>query len=273
MKRFLRGLLTVCLVGLLVVFGIVLTMKEVLVGTTEHIVKQELKKNVVTFVSQYEGQGSFSSDAIKKFEDQIENNQTIKKVINTYYDQIIDILSHNEVKVQIDLSQEMDSLIEDGEQLLKEYGIAITEEQKQELLSLVSSDTINAFVNDTITDIKTNLNDDTKAVIDSYTFVTSNTFKIMLCSFMLLAVVFLAVLTKSYYRWLSYFGVASIVSGVIVGILFPLLASVIESMIEEYGFVISMTSISTYGYVLIGLGILSCVISSIVTKRASKIAN
>lgn len=270
MKAFLRGILTICLVFLLVIFGVVINMKEVLVGTTEHLVKQELKKSIGTFASQYTDQVSNATDIIQKVEDQIDNNEMIKKVIDTYYDEIIDVLKNKEVHIQIDLSKELDDLISDGEKILSDYGITITEEEKQELLSKVSTDTVNEFVNETITDMKTSLNGDAKVVLDSYLFVTSNSFKIMLCSFILLAVLCIALLKKSYYKWLSNFGGACVLSGFITGVLFPVLADVIEKMMEEYGFVLSMTSIGTYGYILIGFGILSCVVSFVISKYTTK---
>lgn len=243
-----------------------------LVDTTESLIKNELKGDIITVTQRFQNQG-IPTEVIQEIEEKIENNETIKSLMNTYYDKIIEVLIDHDATIQFDISEDLDTLIEEGEQILNDYGITITPEEKQELLSMVSSDQINELVNEVVTDMKSNMNGEVGEVIDAYVFFTSTTFKMILGGLILLSVVFLALLKKSYYGWLSNFGIASLVSGFFMGVMIPLLGDVLSNLLEESGIIISTSSIQNYGYILIGFGLVFIVISIILKKILVKTAD
>lgn len=259
MKAFLRGLLTIWLFVLLVVFGIIMNVKNILVNTTDSIIKKEIKENVVTIVEELNEE--VPKDVITKIEKQVDNNQELKKIMDHYYEQIIEVFGNNG-SVQIDVTKELETLIDNSEDILKEYNIAVTEEVKQEMLKSVSSSEINQIVNDSISEMKTNMNGDTKLIIDIYVFATSLTCRVMIIGFILLTILLIALFKKSYFKWLSNFGIASILAGVLLSFT---LVSVVTSFLQDI-IVVSLTSLSTYGYVLIGLGLLSIILNIVISK-------
>lgn len=264
MKAFLKVLLTVWLFILLVVFGIVINVKSVLVNTTDVIIKKEIKENVVTIVEKLDEE--VPKDVITKIEKRIDENQELKKIMDNYYDQIIKAFGNNGT-IQIDVEKELEVLINNSEDILKEYNIVITEETKQEMLTTVSSNEINEIVNDSISEAKANMSDDVKTVLDIYVFATSLTFKMILVGLMLVTIVLIAFLKKSYFKWLSNFGISATLSGMIFATVLSTLVNVfLKGIIEENNMVIDLISFHTYGYVLIGIGILSIILNIVISK-------
>lgn len=268
MKGFLRVLLTIWITLLLIVFGLVFSLKGILINTADTMIKKEISNNIVKELENYPSE-EIPDDVITQVKDTIENNEEIKKIMNTYYDKVLDILV-SDSNERIDVSKELDAIINEGEKILNDNGITITEEEKQELLSMVSTDEVNNMVNNTIIEVKENLTGETKVVLDTYKFLTSNTFKLILISLIVIALLLIALLKKSYYKWLSNFGGASIVTGVIVGILLPLLINTVLSSVEADGIEISTISLNTYGYILIAVGVLSIILNIAISKVAIK---
>lgn len=271
MKGFLRGLLTIWITILLIIFGLVLSIKSILIDTADTMIKKEISNNIVSEIKNYENE-EISEEVITQIKDTIENNKEIKKIIDTYFDKALDILVNDSTE-KIDVSNDLNILIDEGEKILNDNGITITEEEKKELLSMVSTDEVNNLVNNTIVEVKENLTSETKTILDTYKFLTSNTFKLILVSLIIISLLLIALLKRSYYKWLSNFGSSSIVAGLIVGVLLPFLISTILSSIKTEEIVISTSSLNTYGYILIAIGMLSIILNIVISKILSKDKN
>lgn len=264
MKGFLRGLLTIWITLLLIVLGLVFSLKGILINTADTIIKKEISNKVVDEIKNYKSE-EISEEVINQVKDTINNNKEIKKIMDTYYDKVIDILV-NESNERIDITNDLNTMIDEGEKILNDNGITITKEEKQELLSMVSTDEVNNVVNNTIIEVKENLTGETKVVLNAYQFLTSNIFKLILISLIVITLLLIALLKKSYYKWLSNFGGASIVTGIVVGFLLPLLINTILSSVEMDGIEISTTFLNTYGYIMIIVGILSIILNIVISK-------
>lgn len=272
MKGFIRGLLTIFIMISLIIFGLVNSIKEVMVDATEKTVKREIKTGVLDIVENYvQDTESVSEEVISKVEEEIDKNPNIKKLMDDYYDKIIGVLSGKEESIEIDAVKEIENLINDSEEILNDYGVTLTEEDKKEMLSVVSSSEVNTIVNDAIVDVKNNMSSDVKAVINTYAFLISGTFKIVLVAMVVVSLVFIALLKKSFYRWLTNLGIASLVSGVVVGVILPMIISVIiEGVASDGGLEVTTSSLNTYGYGLIILGVVAIIGNIIISKIENK---
>ena len=268
MKGFLRGLLTIWMALILTTLGLVLSLKGILVNTADTIIKKEISTKVVDEIKNYKSE-EISEEVINEVKDTIENNKEIKKLMDTYYDKVIDILV-NDSNEKIDISNDLNTIIDKGEKILNDNGITITKEQKDELLSMVSTDEVNNMVNDTIVEVKENLTGETKVVLDTYKFLMSNTFRLILVALLVISLVLIALLKRSYYKWLSNLGGASISAGIIIGILMPYLIDFILGMVDTDDLTISTSSLNTYGYILITIGVLSIIINIVISKVLEK---
>lgn len=270
MKRFLRGILTIWIVILLMVFGLVLSLKSIVIDTADNIIKNEIKNNIVSVIENYNDE-KISDEVIEEIKNSIENNEEVKKLMNTYFDKIVSILSDKNSNERIDVSSELNNIINDGEKILNDYGITLSSDDKQELLSIVSTEEVNNLVNDTIVEIKSNLNSQTKVVLDIYSFVIGKTFKLILIALIIVTLILIALLKKSYYKWLSNFGTSSITVGIIIGVLIPLsISSILKTISPNNDAVISTVSLKNYGYILIILGLIAIILNQIISKLLVK---
>ncbi len=269
MKSFCRGILTVFITIALIGLGVSFGLKGMLIDTADTLIKKEVKNSIVDVVEDYTND-SISEEVIREVENTIENNEEIKKIVDAYYRSILDVLSDKETELNINVTEELTGLIDEGEKVLKDYGIEITPEEKQELLSIVSSEELNDLASSAITEAKQNMTSETKMILDVYQFLTSSELKIILILSIVVFLLFIALLKKSVYQWFSNFAIAAISSGIVIGILFPFLVDSALKLLEEESLNLSLSSFTTYGYILIGLGILSIIVNLVASNLLKK---
>jgi len=265
MKAFLRGIFTTWLTFLLIGLGLVLSLKGILVDTADTFIKKEITNNVVKTIENYNDE-KISEEVITKVKDTIENNKEVKKIVNTHFDKIVTTLSDKEVNINIDVTEELNSIIDAVEQILKDNGVTITEAQKQKLLNSVSTDEVNYLVNEVVTEAKQSITPETKVVLDAYNFLTGQTLRLIIIALIGITLLLIALLKKSIYKWLSNFGVAAIISGTVVGILLPLLVNtILDTFLKDSNMTISIKSLNNYGYILIALGVISIILKIVIS--------
>lgn len=273
MKSFLRAILTIWITILLMALGVVFSLKGIIIDTADSLIKKKITNNVIDVIEKSNNE-AIPEDVKKKVEDTIENNKEVKKIVNTYFDKMIDILGDKESEIKIDVAAELNELIDDGEKILNDNGITLSEKDKQELLSVVSSVEVNDAVNKSIVEIKENMDGDVKLVLDAYNFLTGPTLKVIIIALIGVALVLIALLSKSLYRWLSNFASAAIISGLGVGVLLPFIVDTLSNnFAKENEVFISVDSLSKYGYILIALGIIAFILKIVISailKRDKK---
>lgn len=276
MKKFLKWfictILSIWLMILLTVFGAVLSFKNVITGTIDNVIKEEIKTTVKDNLEEYyeEANESMPADMIEKFEDEIDNNQEIKNLMDNYLDKFVDILLSDDPE-EIDISSDLDTILDTGEYLLSSYDITITEEERKEILSAISKEDINELVNDTIKETKEELSEETITLLNIYQTLTSTKTKIIITSLIIVTLLLLALIKKSYYKWLSNLLTTTLLVGLVYAFIIPAMMNFITNSIEiSERIVISLSSIKTYGYVLLSIGVLSAIILIIISTIKKK---
>lgn len=268
MKKILIRLLTIWIILLLFIFGIVLNMKVVLLNTMNQLIKKELENNIINIIKQknLEEENQIKEELKKSFE----NNDSIKNIMNTYLDTIVDMIN-NDTKTNINIKSDIENLIETSQNILQEYGITLTEEEKNEILSVVSSNEINDLLNEEITNIKKDIPKEIKTFFKVYEILTSTTFKICIGVLLVVSLLFIGLLKKSYYKWLSNLGEASLITGLFLAILFPIcLNYIVMQLTIENAITIPIISIKNYGYACFAFGIIEIILTIVISKIAMK---
>ena len=266
MKKFLISILTLIITLALIVLGLTFNLKSIIIDTTDIILKKEITNQITDYLAD---NTDYNKEDIKKSIDKVLNeNELIKKTVDTYLNKFMDVLNDKEV-TDIDLSQELESIINDCEPILKEYGITISEEDKKELLDVVSGEEINKTFNESVLEFKNEMTSEDKTILNIFNFITSTNFKLMLISGTIILLGFIALLKKSFYKWLSNFGGALVFSGIVLGILIHIL---LDTIMKEMGtdIIVFYSSLSTYGYVSIGIGVILIVINILIPKMINK---
>lgn len=264
MKKFLIGLLMIIMTLAFIALGISFTIEKTITENISTVVKEEITNEIVREVA---NKTNVDKEEIKKGLNKVlEENKILQKTLDESLDKAMDILSGKDVK-DLDLSKELEDVINNSEEVLKEYGITITKEEKQELLDMVNSEEVNKEFQSVVKEVQEDMPASAKTAIDAFNFVRSTTFKSILIVGIVVILLCIALLKKSYYKWLGNLSEATIMSGIFYSVIVPLFINVVNSdMASEHNITLSVASMNKYGYVLIGIGIVSLVLNIVLSK-------
>lgn len=264
LKGFCIGTFTTLLTLVLFVLGISLNLKYTITDTVGVVVKEKITDNIVDTISE---NSEMNKEEIRtEINKVLEDNPTIKKTIEDCFDIAMDILNGKDI-AELNLRDEIEKVINDNESVLNEYGITITEEEKLEILDYVSSEEFSSEFSNSIKDIKQGMPSYALTIFNIFNVVISQTFKLILISSAIILIVLIALLKKSFYKWLPNFSVATIINGILYSTIFVLLDEILKKSEEV---TISLSSFKLYGFIMIGLGILSIVLNIILKKIATQ---
>jgi len=136
MKKLLISLLTIFITIGLILLGVSLNLKRTISNVTSTIIKEEVTNTMTTYL---ENNTSVDKEEIKKGVDKVLNsNDTLKKTIDNYYDEIINVLGNKDAK-GINVASELETLIDNSEEILKEYGVTISKQDKEKLMEIINN--------------------------------------------------------------------------------------------------------------------------------------
>lgn len=260
LKSFLIGVFTTLLTLILFVLGITLNLKYTITDTVGVVVKEGITNNIVDTIAE---NSEIDKEEIRtEINKVLEDNPTIKKTVEDCFDKAMDILNGKDI-AELNLQNEIEKVINENESTLKEYGITITEEDKQEILDYVSSEEFNNQFNDSIKDIKNEMPSYAVKIFNIFNLVISQTFRLILICSVIILIILISLLKKSFYKWLSNFSVATIINGILYSTVFVLLEEILKNS-EEIK--ISLSSFKLYGFIMIVLGILSIILNIVFKK-------
>lgn len=261
MKKFLTCILTLWLISLIFLVGLTLNIKSIVLESTDIIIKDEITESLIDLI---ENEVDVDKEKIKKeINETLKENKNIRNLTETVYDKFLDTINGKTNQTKIDLTKELDSLINEGEIILNKYGITITEESKEEIKTIINSDEMQKFFNETLDEINEEMTEETKNNIKIFTYVTSTSFKLLITIFIIIAIVLIGILKKSYYKWLSNLGISLITTGIIFALLSTLILSIIT---EEIPGINPSFGINTFIITTIIMGIIMIITNIILTK-------
>ena len=171
----------------------------------------------------------------------------------------------------LDISLEIEELVDETVEVLKDYDINLTDDDKKEIMNIVNSADVNDNINTAIGDLAKEISAENKTALDVYNFITGTTFKIILIGVIIICVALIALIKKSVYKWLIDLGVAGLTVGATISFLIPMIIDwLMDLASENEGIVISVTSLTTYGYIWIGIGLVAVVGNFVLNKVLNK---
>lgn len=269
MKKVLIGILTFAVTIAFIILGVAMNMENSIMDTVSVIVKEQFTNGVADYLKD---NTDLDIEKVKNVMTKVmEENDTIKNKVDSYFDRFMNIIVGKDTQ-EINLATELESIIDESEDTLKDYGVTISEEDKDKLISTVASDKVNKTLNDSILKIKDKMPSEAKTAVNAFNFMRSTSFIAMMIIIILVALILIAILKKSFYKWLGNFSTATIISGILIGIFLPVLMSAAVKTLGS-SVSISTNAFSTYGYVLIGLGVGAIIINVIISKLKEKRKN
>lgn len=267
MKKFLMGICTLIIMICLIFLGIVINLEDAVVDTMNHVVEKEVKESVVVYLKD---NTTINKEEIEKGINGLFASDDVKKIMNQCIDKAFDILTNKSTEA-INVTKEVEQLINDSESILKSYGVTLTESQKNELLEMTKDEEINKTIQNAIYEFKESMSPEIQKAVESYAFIRSKAFIYMLLGIIGISLLIIALLQKSYYKWLGELGGSCIFSGVVIGLLVPFIADFISKNLSSQNmYVISTESFKTYGYIVVAIGIISIIIKIVLSKILEK---
>lgn len=253
MKKFLCAVLTIVISILICILCVSYGVKDACINTISNaIVKREITSKIVLSVKNVYPDASY--EALQDIENTIGNNASVNKLTTKYFDEIVNsILKEEKVKAP-NTREELLSLINDNEKILKDYGVEVTDEQKNKIVDeIVESNIVNEVYEKISVMIKKNLNSNQIKAVHLYNLITSDNFRMILIFTIVLSTILIMILKRSFYRFSINLGIAFILSGIIVTFVFPIFVNIISedltiNLIGE-STKININMLTNYGYI------------------------
>lgn len=234
MKKFITVLSSIILFFGLIFLVLAFTTKKIIVSTlTDSMVTKEVSNQVINVIYEY-APDAITDEVLTRIEEEIATNPEVQSIVNKYFDGIVEsIVNNTDVEVP-DTKEELEKLINDNVDLLNEMNVTLTEEQKNEIVNELEDSKVIETVYKTVSySVKKGLTEEQKTAIGIYSFITSNTFKYIICGVILALLLVVCLVKKSIYKWMINVSPSLII--ICLGILFvlPMLIDKIGGMLTN----------------------------------------
>ena len=284
MKKFKKVIivfLTIILVNLVSVLGFSISLKDLLVNG---IIKETVKS---TIINRDYGEGNYVSEITS---DDIINNpnlsseesntlllnkdiinklledEKVMELVDGYIDKTINAVVNGKEIDDIDIESDMINYIDENRETIQEAtGVEITDETIQELRENYEDKHITRMYINSIESMNKSFSKTEKTVLNGYNFLISSKFKLIIIGLIILNLLFIALLKKSFYKWIKNLGYSFSIGG--FGLVF--IGIIISYILKS---IVGLSTINTMSLINIGLifgvfGLLVFVVYLIIVKN------
>ena len=271
MRKFLIGLLTFILINIIGLLIISFSLKTVLVdGIVKEVIVNQIDLPIFE-TSNYQYRNEINTDEnIDKITDdervkELLKSDEVTELIDKYMDIIIDGYIDEENLNQIELEKDMINYLENNKDKIEKItGQEITQETLDQTKEQIKESNIDNKVKESIKSSKETMPKETVKVLKRYKFLISLKFKLILFFIMIVNIVLIALLQKSFYKWIKIFAISLTTNGIFVLIVGGVVYLIVYT-VTKVNFNIKFLMI--LGVVITVIGILIQVIYDIIIKN------
>lgn len=277
MKKIFSFLISILIFILISLLCVSFCLKEIIVNTlSKEFVRKEISSKVTSYAKELYADVDY--DTLKSLETSIGNNENINKITEKYFDNIIYyITSDKDIKLP-DTKKELLNLIEQNDYVLKENGIYVSNEDKEIIVNKISdSKVLDKVYKNVVTSIKNDLTSEEKVAINLYNKITTSTFRWIILSIIVIAILLLVVIKRSAYKWTYNVAVSLALAGILVALIIPFCINTISSKLTSevlgHPIDININSLTNMGYICLALCvffIIAYIVGNKVTKYSIK---
>lgn len=272
MKKFLNVFLTIIMVCVIIVLCINLSIRKMSVKTVaDAIVIQEVSGKVREVLN--ESFPDVSNENIDKVEDVIKGNDALDNITGEFLDQVTYTINNDkEIETTGILEGITDVIDKSIPELEEAIGKKISQEQIDKIKTkLTNKDSLlQNKIKNTVEKIQTSA-PKTKQIIKTYDILSNNLTKIICIIGIIIIVVLLGVINKSYFKWTLFSGIGLLVSGILLGLFLPLAVNAMEFTIGMrilgMSIDIPVDSLWMSGLICGGIGIILLVIYMVLNRK------
>ncbi len=269
-QKILFGFLVLVLVNLLCVLAISANLKSVLInGVIKEVIKEEVFQRPVS-----DSNNTISDEQINQITDdekikEILKSPEIQALVDKYLDITIESLNDDSKLNEIELEKDMLEYLKENKETLSEVlGQEVTEEMIEKTGEQFESKEMSKVFKQNLINTKKNMSTTEKKVLKGYSFLISNTFKMILFVLIIIDLVLIAIIQKSWYKWIKTFGKSLLTSGVLV-ITMSLIVNWIVSNTSKLK-TFHSTPLTHTGIIMVVIGLLIVIIYVVTSKIIRK---
>ena len=261
-KNLNLGILNIILINLITILAISFNIKSLI---TDGVIKETIKQRITTNETSQE---IIENDKINK----LLENEEVKDLLDKYLDITIEGIIDKEKLNEITLEKDMINYLKANKDILeKEFGTEITDEMFTKALEYLDSNELSNIYKQNITNVNQNLPKEAKIILKGYNILISIKFKIILLITIVLNLFMIALIKKSYYKWLNSLGISLLLAGSGISIMSFLVNFIIINLSELSKF--NTNKLSFNGLILIIIGIVLLIIKKVIEKHIKENIN
>jgi hypothetical protein len=197
-------------------------------------------------------------DYLKDSEDinKLLEDERVQEIINKYIDITLDNLTSEEIK-NIDIESDIINYINENKELIKEItGKEVTPEMIEDTKKVIEESNLNEAIEDTIESTKESISTEEKIVLKGYKEIISTKTRIIVIGLIALCLLLIALIDKSFYKWIKTGSICTIISGILVLLMGFILKLIVTSILPLPSFNVSYLYKSGLIQLIIGIVIL-----------------
>lgn len=197
-------------------------------------------------------------DYLKDSEDinKLLEDERVQEIINKYIDITLDNLTSEEIK-NIDIESDIINYINENKELIKEItGKEVTSEMIEDTKKVIEESNLNEAIEDTIESTKESISTEEKIVLKGYKEIISTKTRIIVIGLIALCLLLIALIDKSFYKWIKTGSICTIISGILVLLMGFILKLIVTSILPLPSFNVSYLYKSGLIQLIIGIVIL-----------------
>ncbi len=269
MKKIISFILTILITFLILILVLSYGIKEAALNTISSvIVSDEVASGVGETIKEVYPEISY--ETLDQIEDTIKNSSELEKITEKYFDSVVFAIENDTDVSFPETKEELLNIINENENLLKENGIYVSEEKKNEIVDkAISSGAIEKTYEKISNEINENMPEVQKVMVTTYNNIISNQVRIIAWVGIIISIILIAFVKKSFYKFSFNVAIALFISGVIAALLAPLVSNFIADGISEAlgrEIVININNVINYGYICFALCALFTIVYLVLDK-------
>lgn len=211
-KRIITFVLTFLIVLSISLLLISFNLKRILVNG---VIKETIKTTIT--VSNFK-EGNEIPKVVTDNEEvnKILESKEVEDLMNKYLDKIINNLSSDEEIDEYEIEKDVINFLKENRQEIEDItGKEITNEQIEKTKELYEDNHISHSVEKAIKEAKENMTTKEKTVLKGYSFIISTLFKVLMFILIVINLVLISVINKSYFMWINTLGNSMFMSGLL----------------------------------------------------------
>lgn len=263
-KKLLIAILFFLLINLLSILTISFNLKTVLI---DGVIKETIKERIV---KREEETGNFeiNEEIISEISDdekiqEILNSPEVQKLMNKYLDITVDGMIDEEKLDEITIEEDILNYLKENKDKVSEIvGEEVTDEMIDEAAKEVTSKDLSRAIKQSIANSSRNLTETEKTVLKGYKLLISLEFRLLVLAMIIIDLLLIAIIQKSYTKWIKTLSSALITSGILILIMSVAVKLIVSSISGFIKFKVNSLLIS--GGIILVVGILLLIMYNLI---------